>query len=190
MKQLIYLSIAFGIMCFSSCQMQKRVTIPSGGQLIAKAPVVKPELKQDSVVKPVVKAEVKPVIPTTPTVPPPVLVTATDTLVTVAKTDEKVVSIPKEEQKVRRETFAVVDVKDAVEAKRHYHVVVGSFGQQDNANRLRALLSTQGYTPIVVVNESGMFRVIINSCETYDDAHRAADKVRSTYPDAWILAQK
>ena len=79
---------------------------------------------------------------------------------------------------------------DEVVARKDYHVVVGSFGKQENAVRLRSLLVSKGHAAIVVVNQAGMYRVIVTSCETYELARRAADAVRADYPDAWILAQK
>lgn len=181
-----------GVVFFSSCQMQKRVTIPSGGRLVAQAPVIKNEMKDVPVVTPVVKEESK-VVTSTERVEyvKPVEVAKPQVPVEVVTPPSQPAPVtPKVEVKVRQESFTAVDKKDEAMAQKHYHVVVGSFGKQDNATRLRSLLASQGYTPIVVVNEAGMYRVIIISCETYDEAHKAANVVRATYPDAWILSQK
>ena len=181
-----------GVVFFSSCQMHKRVTIPSGGRLVAQAPVIKNEMKDVPVVTPVVKEDSK-VVTSTERVEyvKPVEVAKPQVPVEVVTPPSQPAPVtPKVEVKVRQESFTAVDKKDEAMAQKHYHVVVGSFGKQDNATRLRSLLASQGYTPIVVVNEAGMYRVIIISCETYDEAHKVANVVRATYPDAWILSQK
>ena len=181
-----------GVVFFSSCQMQKRVTIPSGGRLVAQAPVIKNEMKDVPVVTPVVKEDSK-VVTSTERVEyvKPVEVAKPQVPVEVVTPPSQPAPVtPKVEVKVRQESFTAVDKKDEARAQKHYHVVVGSFGKQDNATRLRSLLASQGYTPIVVVNEAGMYRVIIISCETYDEAHKVANVVRANYPDAWILSQK
>ena len=181
-----------GVVFFSSCQMQKRVTIPSGGRLVAQALVIKNEMKDVPVVTPVVKEDSK-VVTSTERVEyvKPVEVAKPQVPVEVVTPPSQPAPVtPKVEMKVRQESFTAVDKKDEAMAQKHYHVVVGSFGKQDNATRLRSLLASQGYTPIVVVNEAGMYRVIIISCETYDEAHKVANVVRATYPDAWILSQK
>ena len=197
------LCVVLSAMTLSSCQMQKRVTIPSGGQLVARSVVVKEEPKVQTVIKeevaPVVKEEVqetvkeeiKPVV--IPEVKPQPVAVQEVPVVSAPVVEEKVITeveVPKVEVKVRQETFSVVDKSDEVVAKKNFHIVVGSFGKQDNATRLRSSLAAQGYAPIVVVNEAGMYRVIIISCETYDEAQNAIHKVRTTYPDAWVLAQK
>lgn len=69
-----------------------------------------------------------------------------------------------------------------------YNVVCGSFSNQDNANNLRNTLVNAGYSAQVAQNpETKMFRVI---AATFDDKAAAVasrDKLRSTYPDAWLL---
>ena len=193
MKRFFYLLL--GVMCvsmFASCHMQKRVTIPSGGQLVARSVVVKEEVKQDTLTKVVKNEEIKAVEVASPVVSETVVgEPIKKTEVVELKVDSvPEVKAPAVEMKVRRESFAALDKQDEVEARKDYHVVVGSFGKQDNATRLRAVLASQGRSPIVVVNEQGMYRVIAISCETYEEAHRVADEVRDVYPDAWILAQK
>lgn len=200
MKRFFYLLL--GVMCvsmFASCHMQKRVTIPSGGQLVARSVVVKEEVKQDTLTKVVKNEEIKAVEVASPVVSETVVgepIKKTEVVelkvdsVPEVKAPVVVTTPPAVEVKVRRESFAALDKQDEVEASKDYHVVVGSFGKQDNATRLRAVLASQGRSPIIVVNEQGMYRVIAISCETYEEAHRAADEVRDVYPDAWILAQK
>jgi len=69
-----------------------------------------------------------------------------------------------------------------------FNVVCGSFSSQDNANNLRNTLVNAGYSAQVAQNpETKMFRVI---AATFDDKAAAVasrDKLRATYPDAWLL---
>ncbi len=74
---------------------------------------------------------------------------------------------------------------------RAYNVVCGSFKSLDNANNLCSTLKNKGYNAIVAQNPStGMYRVIATSSATRADAVSARDKLRSTYPDAWLLYAK
>lgn len=74
---------------------------------------------------------------------------------------------------------------------RAYNVVCGSFRSLDNANNLCSTLKNKGYSAIVAQNPStGMYRVIATSSATRADAVSARDKLRATYPDAWLLYVK
>lgn len=71
-----------------------------------------------------------------------------------------------------------------------YSVVVGSFGVQANAGALQKKLSGQGYQAQVVKSPSNMYRVILSTHNDKVSAAQSRDKVRGTYPDAWLLYQK
>ena len=71
-----------------------------------------------------------------------------------------------------------------------YSVVVGSFGVQANAPALQKKLSGQGYQAQVVKSPSNMYRVILSTHNDKVSAAQSRDKVRGTYPDAWLLYQK
>lgn len=73
---------------------------------------------------------------------------------------------------------------------RAYSVVVGSFGVQANASALQSKLSGQGYQAQVVKSPSNMYRVVLSTHEDKVSAVQSRDKVRATYPDAWLLYQK
>ena len=69
-----------------------------------------------------------------------------------------------------------------------YNVVCGSFRSLDNANNLCSTLKNKGYSAIIAQNPAtGMYRVIATSTNTKSDAISSRDKLRSTYPDAWVL---
>ncbi len=69
-----------------------------------------------------------------------------------------------------------------------FNVVCGSFKSLDNANNLCSTLKNKGYSAIVAQNPStGMYRVIAESTTSRAAAVSTRDKLRSTYPDAWLL---
>ena len=69
-----------------------------------------------------------------------------------------------------------------------YNVVCGSFKSLDNANNLCSTLKNKGYSAIVAQNPStGMYRVIAESTTSKSAAVSTRDKLRATYPDAWLL---
>ncbi len=71
-----------------------------------------------------------------------------------------------------------------------YHVVVGSFQNKDNAKK-RQQEFTPAYTPTLVINEKGMYRVILLSFDDYDSAKSAIKDLSDTLPkDTWVLRQK
>ncbi len=95
----------------------------------------------------------------------------------------------KDAEVTRNENFSLVDGdKDALNHK--YHVVVGSFSKQTNAKGLQSSLIGEGNKAIIVVNEKGMFRVLINSFNDYNLAHSRIREISNRFPDAWVLVQK
>lgn len=94
----------------------------------------------------------------------------------------------KEKEVTRAEKFDVVEGQTAV-ALKNYHVVIGSFGMKANALNLQVQMRPQ-YNPILVVNENGLFRVLIASYDTYSEARALINEIKSQFPDAWVLIQK
>ena len=104
--------------------------------------------------------------------------------------DEKTVTNEvKEPEVTRNENFSLVDGdKDALTYK--YYVVVGSFTKQTNAKGLQSSLITEGNKAIIVVNEKGMYRVLISSFNDYNLAHARIREISGRFPDAWVLVKK
>ena len=95
----------------------------------------------------------------------------------------------KENEVTRNENFSLVDGdKDALKYK--YYVVVGSFTKQTNAKGLQSTLITEGNKAIIVINEKGMYRVLIYSFNDYNLAHARIRAIANRFPDAWVLVQK
>jgi cell division protein FtsN len=97
----------------------------------------------------------------------------------------------KETEVTRNENFTLADGETNADAlKLKYHVVVGSFGKQSNAKGLQSTLNSEGNHAVVVVNEKGMFRVLIASFNDYAVAHKKIKEIANRFPDAWVLVQK
>lgn len=86
---------------------------------------------------------------------------------------------------IRSERLNTVTQGGVVKA---YNVICGSFKSLDNANNLQRTLAQQGHNSQVAQNpETGMYRVIAESYDSKASAISSRDKLRSAYPDAWIL---
>ena len=91
----------------------------------------------------------------------------------------------------RGEKFNLADGETNSDAfNKKFHVVVGSFGVQNNAKNLQRTLNSEGNSAIVVVNEQGMFRVLIASYDEYALARNRISQISNRFPDAWVLIQK
>ena len=77
------------------------------------------------------------------------------------------------------------------EGLKGYSVVVGSFGLKANALGLQQRMSNAGYNAQVVFNPSNnMYRVVASTFNDKGSAVQSRDKLRSQYPDAWLLYSK
>ena len=95
---------------------------------------------------------------------------------------------------VRQEQVTPVAVKSTLKA---YSVVCGSFGVQANAENLNDYLISQGYDAGIVKNiQKNMYRVIIGSWNTKQEAINAREQFKARFPgredfqESWILWNK
>ncbi|MFM2290243.1 MAG: hypothetical protein RIS29_56 [Bacteroidota bacterium] len=89
----------------------------------------------------------------------------------------------------RNEKFDLVEGESS-SMKYKFHVVVGSFSKPENARGLQSTLKSEGNKALVVINEKGMYRVLIASYNDYDQAHVRIKQISNRFPDAWVLVQK
>ena len=69
-----------------------------------------------------------------------------------------------------------------------FSVVVGSFGVRANAEGLMQRLKDAGYDAQVVKNDDkNMYRVVASTFADKASAVASRDKIRASYPDAWLL---
>ncbi len=94
-----------------------------------------------------------------------------------------------ENEVTRNENFSLVDGGEGA-LNYKYYVVVGSFGKQTNAKGLQSTLKSEGNQAIVVVNEKGMYRVLISAYNDYKQAHVRIKEISNRFPDAWVLVHK
>ena len=80
------------------------------------------------------------------------------------------------------------------EGLRAYSVVCGSFGVKANADGLKAKLDKDGYSAKVVYNtDRNMYRVIVSSFDSREDAARSRDDFKAKYANnaefqkSWLL---
>ena len=110
---------------------------------------------------------------------------------TAATTASTTATAATETEKTRNEKFSLAEGETNIAAfNSKYHVVVGSFSIQQNAKNLQRSLNSEGNNALVVVNEQGMFRVLIASFNEYTQARERINQINTRFPDAWVLVQK
>lgn len=117
-------------------------------------------------------------------------ISGSDISATENKTTQPVVT-PESNERTIDENFRLADGETNHDAfARKYHVVVGSFSVQSNAKNLQKTLNNEGNNAIVVINEQGMYRVLIASYNEYAQARSRINQISARFPDAWVLRQK
>ncbi len=99
-----------------------------------------------------------------------------------------------EEIAVIEESFVFEREEDEVSHEvNRFFVILGSFRVIGNANRFKAKLEREGFTPVILLSETGLNRVCVNSYSREPDARQRVLQVRRSYPeyhDAWLLIRK
>ena len=93
----------------------------------------------------------------------------------------------------KEERFSAAQGETADYGSNKYFVILGSFSVLENAQRLKGTLASEGFHPVILKNESGMFRVCGNSYSEENDARSRIAEVRtqfSKYSDIWLLIKK
>jgi len=101
----------------------------------------------------------------------------------------------KEEPVVKKESKIVVKkekvkVLESEDKAFKYYVIIGSFKVLDNARNYKNALTGEGFTPVILENENGLYRV---SVAAYNDENASREKVNSIrvnyqkYNDTWLL---
>ena len=101
--------------------------------------------------------------------------------------DEKPIAMRKEQV-----TFTQQEDKSGNESNT-YFVILGSFGQLDNAKNYRETLLDEGFTPIILHSETGYYRVCVNSFKNEKEARSRVTQLRQAFPkysDVWLLIKQ
>lgn len=89
--------------------------------------------------------------------------------------------------KVQEESVQVIDGAGL----KTFSVVCGSFSLQANAVGLQQKLKQNGYQAQIALNpERKLYRVIASTHDTKDQAIDYRNRLRESYPDAWLLYKK
>jgi len=96
---------------------------------------------------------------------------------------------------IRKEDISFTREEDESENEvNSYFVIIGSFGILDNAKNYRQTLISEGFTPIILQsNESGHYRVCVNSFKDEMDARERVRQIRrdfEKYYDTWLLIKE
>jgi len=71
-----------------------------------------------------------------------------------------------------------------------YNIVAKSFMNKTNARSYQGRMEDEGYPAVLVQNEELMYRIIIASFKSPEEARKKLDQVRTLFPEAWILVRK
>ncbi len=74
-----------------------------------------------------------------------------------------------------------------------YYVIIGSFKVLENARNYKSTLSSEGFTPVILENENGLFRVSVAAYNEETDARSKVGFIRNKYEkynDTWLLIRK
>ena len=194
-KSIVLVVVASVLVMFTSCKIQDA----PGAYQPAKGRITVEELEKQNEKKPEVaptptpvvrEVEEKVVAPKQETVKEPVFV-PTPVVAPQPQPEPEPAPAPVVEEKevTRAEKFEVIEEQKDVVVLKKYHVVIGSFGNKDNALRLQSQMQPQ-YNPIIVRNDKGMYRVLLMTYDTYKEAKTKIAEVRDQFPDAWVLVMQ
>lgn len=190
-KSIVLVVVASVIVMFTSCKIQDA----PGAYQPAKGRITVDIVKNQNENKPKIaptptpvvrEVEEKVVAPKQETVAEPVFVPTPVVAPQPQPEPEPAPKVEEEKEVTRAEKFEVIEEQKDVVVLKKYHVVIGSFGNKDNALRLQAQMKPQ-YEPIIVRNEKGMYRVLLMTYDTYKEAKTKIEEVRAQFPDAWVL---
>jgi len=94
---------------------------------------------------------------------------------------------------VREEKVRSVDATETTENIYRYYVIIGSFRYLDNARNYKNTLLNEGFVPVILENENGLFRVSVAAYNDEEPARRNIASIRRNYPkygDVWLLIRK
>ena len=169
-KSIVLVVVASVLVMFTSCKIQDA----PGAYQRAKGRIMVEELEKQNENKPEVapaptpvvrEVEEKVVAPKQETVKEPVFVPTPVVIPQPEPEPKPAPEVVEEKEVTRAEKFEVIEEQKDVVVLKKYHVVIGSFGNKDNALRLQGQMKPQ-YEPIIVRNEKGMYRVLLMTYDT------------------------
>lgn len=101
--------------------------------------------------------------------------------------------VPESSMTYRTESLTVAAGEDLSKGQYDFHVIVGSFSSNDNAKKLKSEMINKGFSPVIMQNENGMYRVSIVQTNSESEARAVITQVRSKFAehkDTWLLKKK
>ncbi|MGQ1783502.1 MULTISPECIES: SPOR domain-containing protein [unclassified Saccharicrinis] len=92
---------------------------------------------------------------------------------------------------VKEEKVKVIESNDDVAHK--YYVIIGSFKVLNNARNYKSTLIEEGFTPVILENQNGLYRVSVSAYNDEMDARNKVGSIRvkfEKYNDTWLLIRK
>jgi len=92
----------------------------------------------------------------------------------------------------KEERFSAAQGEASDLGTKRFYLILGSFGKYENAQRLKKQLTAEAYSPGILVNEAGLYRVCVSSYNDESEARAKLGEIRqnSNYGDAWLLIKK
>ena len=92
----------------------------------------------------------------------------------------------------KEERFSAAQGEASDLGSKRFYLILGSFGKYENAQRLKKQLAAESYSPGILVNEAGLYRVCVSSYNDESEARAKLGEIRQNakYGDAWLLIKK
>jgi cell division protein FtsN len=93
----------------------------------------------------------------------------------------------------KEERFSAAKGETVDYGSNRFFVILGSFSVLENAKRLKETLATEDFHPVILMNDSGMYRVCGNSYAQESEARARIAEIRAKfqkYSDIWLLIKK
>ena len=92
---------------------------------------------------------------------------------------------------VRTESVKPVDLSERNIYR--FYVIIGSFRSIDNARQYNNELVSEGFAPVILESENGLFRISVSGYNEENDARAKIAEIRANYEnhgDVWLLVSK
>ena len=92
---------------------------------------------------------------------------------------------------VQTESVKPIDQSD--KSLYRYYVIIGSFRSIDNARQYKAHLQSKGFSPTILENEDGLYRISTGGYDEENTARSKIAEIRAKYDehgDVWLLLRK
>ncbi len=93
---------------------------------------------------------------------------------------------------IREVEEKLVPNKEKAPDNHKYFVIVGSFRSYGNAVKHQKAVRSEGFSPEVLKNEAGLYRVSVMATDNIEEAHTEVRRIWAQFPkysDTWMLVQ-